>query len=130
MISISAFVISLFGIISLLYFRSWEIRRGERFFSDEREKLDEKVISFGEYINKFSVIFDRSIILRIYHTTAHYFALIVLGTIKIIERRMVYLLEHIRGKREIKRGVTQSEFLKRVADHKQSLEKPPVNKVE
>ncbi len=76
------------------------------------------------------MIFDSSIMIRMYHITVHYFALIVLGIIKIIEKRMFFLLEHIRGKHEIRKGVTKSEFLKKVADHKQNLEKPPRNSVE
>lgn len=130
MISVSAFIISLLGIASLLYFRLWEIERGKRLFNTERKRLDEKIISFGKYIENHIPTFNRVIVLRIYHFVVHYFALIVLTIIKVIERRMVYLLEYVRGKREIKRGVTQSDFLKQVGDHKRSLEKPSKNTIE
>lgn len=124
MISISAFIISLSGIISLLYLRLWEIRRGSRLYNFQREKLDEKVVSLGEYLRHRIPTFDRSVVSRMYHTTIHYFALMVLSILRIIERRMVSLLEHVRGKREVTRGVTQSDFLKQVGSHKRRLEKP------
>ena len=130
MISISAFIISLFGIISLLYFRLWEMKRSERLFSVERRKLDEKIVSFGKYIKEKIPTFDRSIVLRVYHITVHYFALIMLWIIKVIERRMVNLLEYVRGKREIKEIVTQSDFLKQVGDHKRNLENPSKSTLE
>jgi hypothetical protein len=130
MISISAFIISLSGIISLLYFRLWEVKRGARLFNIQRKELDEKIISFGEYIENHVPTFDRTIIPHAYHTVVHYFALIILGILRIIERWMVSLLEHVRGKREVRRGVTQSDFLKSVKEHKQSLENPSRNSVE
>ena len=123
MISISAFIISLSGIISLLYFRLWEIKRGERLYNVQRAVIDEKIISLNMYIKNHMPTFDREIISRTYHTVVHYAALIILNLLKIIERKMVSLLEHVRGKREVKRGITQSDFLKKVGDHKQSLEK-------
>ena len=130
MLSISAFIISLLGIISLLYFRLWEIKRGRRVFDVKRKELDEKTISFEGYVRSHMPTFDRAIAYRLYHTSIHYFALMVLVAIKIIEQRMVLLLGYVRGKREIKRGVTQSDFLKQVSEHKQSLEKPPVDAIE
>ena len=130
MISISAFIISLSGIISLLYFRLWEIKRGVRLFNTKRKELDERIISFGTYVQNHVPAFDKAIISRTYHNAVHYFALIVLNIVKIIEQWMVSLLEHVRGKREIKRGVTQSDFLKQVRSHKQSLEKRDQNRVE
>lgn len=130
MISISAFIISLSGIVSLLYFRLWEIKRGERLFNIQRKKLDGKIVSLGGYIENHVPTFDRTIIPHIYHTIVHYFALIILGILRIIERWMVTLLEHVRGKREIRRGVTKSDFLKSVKEHKQSLENPSRNSVE
>ena len=130
MISISAFIISLSGIVSLLYFRLWEMQRNERLFDAERKKLDEKMISFGAYIQNHIPTLDRKIAYNIYHAVVHYFALVVLNLLQVVEKWMVSLLEYVRGKREITHGVTQSEFLKRVGDHKQSLEKPELNKVE
>ena len=130
MISIGAFIISLSGIISLLYFRLWEIKRGKRLFNSQRSRLDEKLISFERYIEEHIPALDHTIVAHLYHSIVHYFALIVLGIVKIIEHWMVSLLEHVRGRREVQRGVTQSEFLKQVRDHKQSLEKPSVNEVE
>ena len=124
MISISAFIISLSSIVSLLYFRLWEIKRGGRLFDSERKSLDDRVVSVGVYIENHMPTLDRAIMSRMYHTVIHYFALIVLNVVKIIEGYMVSLLEHVRGYREVKYGVTQSEFLKQVRSHKQSLEKP------
>lgn len=124
MISISAFIISLLGIVVLLYFRLWEIKRGSQLYGVQREQLDRVVVSLWVYIETHVPTFNRAVVLQIYHAIVHYFALIVLSIVKIVERKMVFLLEYVRGKREVKRGVTQSDFLKRVGDHKQRLEKP------
>lgn len=130
MMSISAFTISLFGIISLLYFRLWEVRRGEQLFAKRRREFDTKLISLREHIKSRIPTLDQKVIFRIYHTIVHYFALVVLFLVKVIERRMVSLLEHVRGKREVTKGVTKSEFLRQVKDHKKSLERPQSSSVE
>ncbi|MEX0652045.1 MAG: hypothetical protein WD509_01040 [Candidatus Paceibacterota bacterium] len=124
MISISAFIISLSGIVSLLYFRLWEHRNGVRILGTQRVRLDATVASLYMHLERRVPTLDHTLFFRIYHITVHYFALIVLGIVKIIERKMVTLLEYVRGKREVRRGVTRSEFLKQVAQHKESLEKP------
>jgi len=130
MVSISAFIISLSGIISLLYFRLWEAKRNKQLFAERRRAFDIKVISLSEYIQDRVPRLDQRIIFHAYHTIVHYFALMVLLVVKVIERRMVSLLDHVRGKREVNRGVTKSDFLRQVNDHKQSLERPQSNSVE
>ncbi|HEC32827.1 MAG TPA: hypothetical protein ENI63_01030 [Candidatus Kaiserbacteria bacterium] len=129
MISISAFIISLSGIILLLYFRLWEIKNGIRLFSINRKKLDEKIVYLGVYIQKYIPTFNGETLFRVYHGVIHYLALATLVVLRAVENKTVSLLEHVRGKREVKRGVTQSDFLKQVGDHKQNLEKPLINKV-
>jgi len=130
MISISAFIISLSGILSLLYFRLWEIKRGKRLFEAERKKLDESILSFVDYLERHIPAFDKAIVFRLYHSVVHYFAIVVLAILRAVEEKMVSLLEYVRGKREVTRGVTRSDFLKRVGDHKQSLGKHTRNEVE
>ncbi|MFC1729770.1 hypothetical protein ACFL6I_05480 [candidate division KSB1 bacterium] len=99
-------------------------------FDSKRRNLDNKVVSLGMYIEDHIPTLDQAIVSRVYHIVVHYFALIVLNVVKVIERQMVSLLEHVRGRREVKRGVTKSDFLKQVKSHKQSLEKPSPNRVE
>ena len=130
MISIGAFVVSLSGIILLLYFRLWEIKRGSRLFDVQRKGLDEKIISFNVYIQNYIPTFNLTIIYNVYHTLVHYFAIIMLNVLIITERKINSLLDHIRGRREIKNIDTQSDFLKQVGDYKQSLEKPSKDAVE
>lgn len=130
MISISTFVISLSGIILLLYFRLWEIKRGSRLFDVQRRRLDERIISFNVYIQNYIPTFNLAIIYNVYHTLVHYFAIIMLNVLRMTERKMDSLLDYIRGKREIKNVDTQSDFLKQVGDYKQSLEKPSKDAIE
>jgi hypothetical protein len=103
-------------------------------FSLQRVRLDEKLASFREFVERHIPTFDQEAVSRVYHqvthSIVHYCALAVLSIVRFVERKTVSVLEHIRGKRDIKRGVTSSDFLKQVNDHKQSLEKPSRNSVE
>ena len=130
MISISAFIVSLLGIVSLLWFKLWEIKNGVRLFSEKRDKIDQKTIYFLGHIKNHIPTFGLEIMSRVYNVVVRYFALIVLNLVKIVEQRMISLLEYVRGRREIKKGVTKSDFLKRVSDHKQSLENKSKNAIE
>jgi hypothetical protein len=130
MISISILSISLIGIIGLISFSLWEKKRGRKVGESYRERLDTAIRGSADIVVKNIPTIDAHLFQRMYHYSIHLFALMVLRLVKVIEKKVVKVLDTVRGKRDLPKSNTQSAFLKRVSDHKQDLEKRPENPVE
>ena len=130
MISISIFFVSLIGLISLLSFSVWERRSGKKVWVSQRRALDYLVFSAVENIKKRIPKVDKHVFVRLYHGVLHSIALLTLRVLKILERKMSGVVNAIRGKRELTSTQTQSDFLKKVSEHKNSLGKKSHNTVE
>ncbi|MCW9054589.1 MAG: hypothetical protein OQJ98_01235 [Candidatus Pacebacteria bacterium] len=129
-ISISIFFASFAGIVLLVAFRLWELQRGARVAQRVRAHVDEWVDATGRSVRARIPTLDHSSIARVFHVLMHYSALILLALLKMLEKKIFRVLEYVRGRRKVSRGVTNSDFLKSVSAHKQSLGKERGNSVE
>ncbi|MBI2618205.1 hypothetical protein HYW58_02015 [Candidatus Kaiserbacteria bacterium] len=130
MFSVGIFFFSLIGVVSLVGFRMWEIQQETRLFNIQRARLDEFVRRVQTYVRTRMPVFGHLAFARMYHTVAHRLALFMLSVLKAVEKRVIRLLEYLRGKRDIQKGVTQSEFLRKVSEHKRNLENPSRDAIE
>lgn len=130
MVSIVVFLVSLAGLIALMSLRLWEMRHGARCAQAVRGRLDSRTIRVREYVRTHTPTPSLSFLSHAYHHGVHLCAIGALFVLRAVERRVVRVLEYVRGKREVQRGVTGSDFLKSVSEHKQSLGKPGADSVE
>ena len=130
MFSASVFLISLIGAASLVSLRMWEMKRDKRLFSGKRARLDEWAFRAHAYMRGRLPAFGHPTLARLYRSVMRQVALFALSLLRAVERKIISLLEYLRGKRDLPRGVTHSEFLRKVSEHKRNLEKPSKDAVE
>jgi len=120
-ISFSVFILSLTGIASLLSFSVWEKKRGTRLFVEARAKLDSLVVRAVKICTERIESLDSPTLSRAYNALIHFLAIVILRVIKILEKKMIRVLNTIRGRRELVSQGSASEFLKEVSKHKNGL---------
>ncbi len=130
MLSISIFLASLGGTVLFLGFRYWELARGERVIPHVRERLDIYVVTFWQMITRRIPTFEYATFIEWYHILVKKVAFFILVAARFVERKMMHVLEGARRKKSIKRGHTNSSFLKEVRNHKYSVEKPSQDTVQ
>ena len=114
-------MISFLGIISLSFFRWWENRKGVKFLGEKREQLD-RFIKRGSMrlIRSGYYFFERSLSMILTQSVNLFWHIIQQVRI-FLEKKLVRVLDLIRGKGSLKKKGSASFFLQNVSEYKQTL---------
>lgn len=121
-ISMVLFVISLTFIVLLIALKYWESHNRRVLFADFRARVDRytqractDLASNAQ--RKIRTSFHSSL-----HVVLHGMHVIIVRSREALERRLVRMLNFIRGRRSRKQAGSASFFLRRIAHHKQQMQ--------
>jgi hypothetical protein len=124
MIPIYTFGASLVAIIALIYFRYTEEKNGVLYLATFRRLLDKAVVHFFSKIKKVQRIFGSRGWEHLLHDSSvfllHQFSLSALFLVRFLEKRLVRLVNFVRGKHVAQAG-DASDFLKQVSQDRTHL---------
>lgn len=117
----AVFAGSLVGIIALFTLKYWELRRGTLLMPGIRAKLDGRALQIKELVSAARTDVSRLApeLVRFARRSIHEGALAFAALARTLERQAHRLADTVSHKRGFERRETRSEFLKKVAEHKQ-----------
>ncbi len=119
-VALIVFVFSFVGIAALFALKYWEVRNERVVFAPLRRKTDVR----AQQIKELSVAARQDLVkllpevVRMIRIMVHEFALAFAALARFSERQAHRLADFVSHKRGFEKGQTQSEFLKKVAEHK------------
>ena len=118
------FVFSLLSIIGLFSFKHWEEKRGVVVLPQWRERADLRAIQLKELAlaARTDVAKLPPEIIRVTHILIHEMALGIAALARFSERQAHRLADMVSHKQGFEKRETRSEFLKKVAEHKNGTE--------
>ncbi len=115
-----AFCVSVVGIVSLFAFKQWELRSERVLLPALREKADTRAIQLKELLAAARVDLSKlpPEALRLSRIAVHEAALGFAAFARMAERRAHKLADMVSYRHRFEKRETRSEFLKKVAEHK------------
>ncbi len=95
---IVSFGISFLGIVALLAFKSWEVRRGIGVFPDIRIRMDKRVVYWKSLLYTALPICI-AVFLRGFHASVYYASEFTLRAVRFLERRLLRFVNMVKGRR-------------------------------
>ena len=120
MFVIISLVVSIVGLFGLLALKEKEQSRGKVFFPGFRKQADLWVLNLYALFHAIPK-HVRDVTRRLVHHGVYQGSRTALLLLRVIERRLMKLLNLIRGKGVITKGESSSAFLKHVAEHKNGI---------
>jgi hypothetical protein len=119
-VAISAFLVSLFGIVVLFSVKYREAKTGHTYFPSFRDASDEKALVIKKVLLRTRVMIERlpPIVLLVIRFYVRVLALKFASFLKYGENQAHRLADIVSYKHRFERRETRSEFLRQVSDHK------------
>ena len=117
-------LLSLISIVGLFAFKYWELRSGRIVFADARSRIDAHAINLKELMVAARLDLAKlpPELVRLGRTLIHTGALALASLARMGEREAHRLADLVSYKHRFERRETSSEFLKKVAEHKNGTE--------
>jgi len=122
MVTTISFGVSLLGIVSLILFKRWELKREITWYKDKRAVADQFVVYVTNKLRTVPHIV-RAFLSRAIHTIVFYVSNFVLHAVRFIERKLFKFVSMIKGRREVHhRKGSASLFLTSISDRNKDSE--------
>jgi hypothetical protein len=115
MASIFSFGIATFAIVGMIAFKNWEIKAGKTVLREVRFKADKIVAGWFIFVRSHIPTKGKHLSKEITHHTAYHISYVALGGVKFAERKLVRIINFIKGKGVIKKDRTASHYMKNVS---------------
>ena len=117
MIAIFSFIFSLLAIIGMISIKNWEMKAGKTIFAKMRFKFDIFVAKYLIILKSYTQTKNgRYFLKKIIHYTAYYISHIALSCARFAERKLIKIINFIKGRGVIEKKRQASPYLKNVAD--------------
>ena len=117
MIAIFSFIFSLLAIIGMISIKNWEMKAGKTIFAKMRFKFDIFVAKYLIILKSYTQTKNgRYFLKKIIHYTAYYISHIALSCARFAERKLIKIINFIKGRGVIEKRRQASSYLKNVAD--------------
>ena len=117
MASIFSFGFALIAIVSMITFKNWEIRAGKTILREKRFKADKIVANWFTMFKSHLPTRGRKLSKEITHHTAYHISHFALSGVKFIERKLIRIINFIKGKGIIKKDRKASHYMKNVSKY-------------
>jgi hypothetical protein len=115
MVAIVSLTSSFLGILLLFLFKEWEMRHPVNWYRSARARADRKVVVLGKILGRLPTS-SRVFLVRFLHRALYRLSEVMLLIIRWIERRLLRLINMIKGRGEInKEKGSVSLFLASIA---------------
>lgn len=119
MTAVIIFCLSFLALFGFLFLKEWEVRTNRRILNGARVKADALVISYAQYAGIHAPEFRSDFVKHLLRELTHMASLFLLRILHIFERRLLGVVNMIKGKGTLHRGDSVSTFLREVSEHKQ-----------
>lgn len=123
MVSIFLFVFAITAMAGMIAFKNWELRAGKTIFREIRFKADRIVFSFFTFIKSHLSTKGKSLSNEVIHHTIFYFSHFALNCIKFLEKKLIRLINFIKGRGILKKERNTSVFLKNISEYERHPDK-------
>ena len=101
----------------MIAFKNWEIKAGKTIFRDVRFKADKVVASWITFIKSHVPTRGKKLSKEITHHAAFHFSHFALSIVKFIERKLIRIINFIKGKGVVKKDRIASHYMKNVSEY-------------
>lgn len=123
MVSIFSFVFAMTAIAGMITFKNWELKAGKTVFREIRFKADKVVFSFFTFIKSHLPTKGKRFSKEVAHHSIFYFSHFALSGVKFLERKLVRLIDFIKGRGVVKKERNTSDYLKNVSEYERHPDK-------
>jgi hypothetical protein len=117
MTAIFSFVFAFLAIISMLVVKNWEVKAGKTLHSDFRFKADRAVAKWTVIFKSHLPTKGRVILKEVSHNIAYYVSHVALAGVHFAERKLIRVINFIKGKGVVRKDRTASHYLKNVSEY-------------
>jgi hypothetical protein len=115
MTAIFSFAIAFFAIIGMFTVKSWELKAGKTLFRDFRFKVDKITVRLIIFLKSYMPTRGRLISKELTHNAAYHISHIALFGVHYLERKLIKIINFIKGKGVVKKDRTTSHYMKNVS---------------
>lgn len=117
MTSIFSFTFALFAIAGMIAFKNWEIKSGITVFRKFRFKADRVVAKWFIFVKSHMPTEGKHLSKEITHHTAYHVSRTALAVVRFAERKLIRIINFIKGKGIVRKDGTASHYLKNVSEY-------------
>jgi hypothetical protein len=117
MIAVFSFAFTFFAIIGMLVVKNWEIKAGKTLLREIRFKADRTVAKWTTFFKSHLPTRGRVISKELTHNTAYHISHIALAVVHFAERKLIRIINFIKGKGVVKKDAAASHYMKNVSQY-------------
>lgn len=117
MTAVFSFSFAFLAIIGMFAVKNWEIKAGKTLLREVRFKADMVVAKSIIFIKSNAPTKGRVISKELTHHTAYHISHIALACVHFAERRLIRVINFIKGKGIVKKDRTASHYMKNVSEY-------------
>ncbi|MEK7589745.1 MAG: hypothetical protein AAB475_00630 [Patescibacteria group bacterium] len=117
MTSIFSFAVAFIAIVGMIAFKNWEIKAGKTILRNARFKADKVVVEWFIALKSHIPTKGKHLSKEITHHTAYHISHFALGGVKFAERKLIRVINFIKGKGVVNKNGNASHYLKNVSKY-------------
>lgn len=117
MVSIFLFSFAFIAIVGMIAMKNWEIKAGKTVLREARFKADKAVVSWFIFVKSHIPTKGKSLSKEITHHTVYHVSQVALRGVKFAEKKLVRIINFIKGKGVVKKDRTASHYMKNVSQY-------------
>lgn len=118
MVSVFSFGFAFLAIVGIIAFKNWEIKAGKTILREKRFKADKIVAGWFTTFKSHIPTKGKHLSKEITHHTAYHVSHAALGGVKFAEKKLVRIINFIKGKGVVRKDRTTSHYMKNVSGFK------------
>lgn len=115
MASVFSFSFAFVAIVGMIAFKNWEIKAGKTVLRERRFKADKVVAKWFTFIKSHIPTKGKHLSKEITHHTAYHVSHVALSGVKFAERKLIRVINFIKGRGVVKKDRTTSHYMKNVS---------------
>ena len=123
MVAIFSFAFAFLAIIGMLVVKNWEMKAGKTLKRNFRFKADKAVAKWTTFLKSHLPTRGRVISKELSHNIAYHVSHVALAGVHFAERKLIRIINFIKGKGIVKKDRTASHYLKNVSEYKRHPDK-------
>ena len=123
MTAVFSFGFAFIAIVGMIVFKGWEIKAGKTLHRDFRFKADRAVAKWTTLLKSHLPTRGRVISKELSHNVAYHVSHAALSGVHFAERKLIRIINFIKGKGVVKKDRTTSHYLKNVSKYERHPDK-------
>lgn len=117
MTAVFLFIFAFLAIVGMLAIKNWELKAGKTLFRDVRFKADKAVAKWATILKSHVPRNGKIISKELTHNAAYHISHVALAGVHFAERKLIRVINFIKGKGVVKKDRTASHYLKNVSQY-------------